>query len=340
MSHRDGGSLFYQLINSPGLMTNANRERDGKPIANSYQSQKNYRDWLHKAADWYKSQGIRRAEEIDAAAIQKYADHLKDEGYAASTIHSYLAPLCKSRGVSMDTISKPTRKASDYTKGSKTPVIPPPDTASGTWAGGTDVTHKPTPSELNAALGFRSSELLRLRPCDLHTTADGKMYVALDSGKGAKPQWQRVLPKYEGMVRAAFSAISGDNGGAAAAPIYRRTELGSGKNYHGQRRAMAQEALAYYTQRLAAEPEYRRELYREVADNWHHLNHRDRKDLEPLSYFDRPYALRGANRELAEVQGKAVELDRLALRAVSVLHLSHWRDGVTISNYYFDRQVQ
>lgn len=141
---------------------------------------------------------------------------------------------------------------------------------------------------------------------------------------------------YEDMVRAAFAA-SGDNGGAADAPIYRRTELGSGKNYHGQRRAMAQEALSYYSQRLAAEPEYRRELYREVADNWHHLNHRDRKDLEPLSYFDRPYALRGANRELAEVQGKAVELDRLALRAVSVLHLSHWRDGVTISNYYFDR---
>ena len=340
MSHKDGGSLFFQLLNAPGLMTNANRERDGKPLQNSYQSQKNYRDWLHKAADYYKTIGIRRAEEIDADKIQQYANHLQAQGYSASTIHSYLAPLCKARGVAMDAISKPVRKAADYTKGGKTPIIAPPDVAAGKWAGGTDATHKPTPIELNAALGFRASELLRLRPGDLHTTSDGKMYVYLDNGKGGKEQWQRVLPQYEDMVRAAFTVSSGDNGGGSAAPIYRRTELGSGKNYHGQRRVMAQEALAYYSKRLASEPDYRKELYHEIADNWHHLNHRDRKDLEPLSYFDRPYELRGGNRELAEAQGKPTMLDRLALRAVSVLHLSHWRDGVTISNYYFDRQVQ
>ena len=62
-----------------------------------------------------------------------------------------------------------------------------------------------------------------------------------------------------------------------------------------------------------------------------------REELEPFSYFDTPYRLRGQNRELAVKQGLPTELDRLVLRAVSVLHLAHWRDKVTIQSYYFKR---
>lgn len=42
------------------------------------------------------------------------------------------------------------------------------------------------------------------------------------------------------------------------------------------------------------------------------MKHRDK--LEPLSYFDKLYILRGKNRALAIAQGKPVVLDRLALR--------------------------
>lgn len=42
------------------------------------------------------------------------------------------------------------------------------------------------------------------------------------------------------------------------------------------------------------------------------MKHGDK--LEPLSYFDKLYILRGKNRALAIAQGKPVVLDRLALR--------------------------
>jgi hypothetical protein len=52
-----------------------------------------------------------------------------------------------------------------------------------------------------------------------------------------------------------------------------------------------------------------------------------------LSFFDQPYVLRGKNKDLAIKQGRPWILDRLALRATSVLHLAHWRDNVTVQSY-------
>lgn len=45
------------------------------------------------------------------------------------------------------------------------------------------------------------------------------------------------------------------------------------------------------------------------------------------------YVLRGHNRELALKNGLPVSYDRLALLAVSIYHLAHWRHDVTAANY-------
>ena len=119
--------------------------------------------------------------------------------------------------------------------------------------------------------------------------------------------------------------------------LFRADEFVGGFDYHGQRRAAAMRALKYYGHRLQTEPGYRKQLYQKVADQWHRNNKKRRDKLESLSAFDRPHILRRKNRELAEKQGKPIELDRLALRAVSVLHLAHWRDKVTVQSYYFSR---
>ena len=55
------------------------------------------------------------------------------------------------------------------------------------------------------------------------------------------------------------------------------------------------------------------------------------------SFFDQPYVLRGKNKDLAIKQGRPWILDRLALRATSVLHLAHWRDNVTVQSYLAKR---
>ena len=55
-----------------------------------------------------------------------------------------------------------------------------------------------------------------------------------------------------------------------------------------------------------------------------------RKDMR-LGH-EKPYYLR-SNRETALRMGKPIAYNRLALMAVSVLHLSHWRTDVTVTNY-------
>ena len=45
------------------------------------------------------------------------------------------------------------------------------------------------------------------------------------------------------------------------------------------------------------------------------------------------YRARGKNRIKAEKNGLPVVYDRLAVMAVSVFHLSHWRCDVTVDNY-------
>ena len=47
----------------------------------------------------------------------------------------------------------------------------------------------------------------------------------------------------------------------------------------------------------------------------------------------RPYIVRGDNRKIALEKGYATEYNRLALMAVSVFHLSHWRTNVALTNY-------
>ena len=48
---------------------------------------------------------------------------------------------------------------------------------------------------------------------------------------------------------------------------------------------------------------------------------------------NRKYCLRGDNRKLAIKLGLPTEYDRVALMAVSVLRLSHWRLDVTVGHY-------
>ena len=61
---------------------------------------------------------------------------------------------------------------------------------------------------------------------------------------------------------------------------------------------------------------------------WERQRNRFISDLD-----DRPYLIRGENLEKARALGLPDTYNRLALMAVSVFHLSHWRLDVTITNY-------
>jgi integrase len=311
MGRKEGGSLFHQFISTPDLFILQNRtDKDGKPMQVSFQTRKSYMEVLYYAAAYFKSEGIRRKSDITNEDVQGYEQHLEEKGCSASTIHSYLSPLCKATGVAMKDVQKPTRQASEFKRGSK----------SRKSDGG-------RPGELNAMLGIRKDELRKLRGNDI-IERNGDLYVIVRQGKGGKYHEQLILPHYAETVKKFFDGT--DN------KIFRRDEFRYNFDYHGQRRKVAQEAYNYYESRLT-EPNFRKELYAKIARQWHANNKKHRDKLEPLSFFDKPYKLRGKNRELAIKQGKPTELDRLVLRAVSVLHLAHWRDKVTVQSYFFDR---
>ena len=312
MGRKESGSLFHQLIHAPGVFTLADRRGpDGGEMDVSFKTRENYYTWLHKAADYFKNQGIRSVSQIGKAEVQAYADMLAAKELSASTIHSYLAPVCKAAGLSMAEVTKPLRYASEFIR-----------------SGGDGKKDGGRPGELNSLIGIRENELRHLRGNDI-IERNGDTFVVVRQGKGGKYQEQRILPDDVEQVKSFFDG--------SERKIFRADEFVSGFDYHGQRRAAAMRALEYYNHKLQTEPDYRKQLYQKVADQWHRNNRKHRDKLEPLSYFNRPYILRGQNRELAKKQGKPIVLDRLALRAVSVLHLAHWRDKVTVQSYYFNR---
>lgn len=245
--------------------------------------------------------------------IQDYADWLAQQGKSPSTIHSYLAGICRVYEISLDKIQKPKRVTSQNTRsrGEK-----PVDKR-------TDATRDASPRlhDFAAVVGIRRAEYARLRGDDLVYDESGYPCVRVKRGKGGKFQLQRILPGDEVFVRSYF------NGSESL--VLTRDELNNKIDLHHLRAVLAQRAYQYYYGRLCREPEYRLQLEKEIKARWRRYNRRRWKQRE----FEGLYKLRGSNRELAQRLGRPVEYDRLAVLATSVYHLSHWRCDVTISNY-------
>ena len=115
-------------------------------------------------------------------------------------------------------------------------------------------------------------------------------------------------------------------------------------NLHGRRAALAWEAYQYYAHRLAAEPKYREQLRLELQARIKAANQRNSEAAKVKSKrwdgtrwdereFSGVYYLRGKNRALAQRLGRPLSYDKAALLAVSILHLSHYRNDVTVASY-------
>ena len=67
----------------------------------------------------------------------------------------------------------------------------------------------------------------------------------------------------------------------------------------------------------------------EILKRWATYNERPLQ----LHEMQGTYVMRGKNRTFAVELGIDYELDRLAVLATSIYHLSHWRNGVAVRNY-------
>ena len=281
---------------------------------------------------WAKEQGIRDLKDVSMDVIQAYEVYLESrvEGYSPSTLHSKLVAPCKAAGISMKEIRKPKRTAGRIQRGRSATK-----TGRGEREAGQERFRRLV--ELQKCVGIRRAELSRLTGGDLIEDDHGGMYIHVRRGKGGKEQLQYVLPDDRETVRRIFDGIGPED------RVFTAEEMRNHINLHGMRAAHARACYSYYADAIAKNPAASEALRAALLRRWDNghmeMQKRDtgryraaqRAFCEDLD--DRPYLLRGENREKAVRLGLPTEYNRLALMAVSVFHLSHWRLSVSVVNY-------
>lgn len=305
------GSLKYEISQHCKALMQTGVSGSGKHT--TPKSWKAYMNSAIKFGEWCKRTNKCRHFEDCRPYVQDYADWLVEQGLSASTIHTYLAGVCRVYGVPLADISKPKRVVSANTRSRGKRAVDDRKDA------GREAS--PRLYDFASTVGIRRAEYARLRNNDLVTDESGYLCVRIRRGKGGKYQEQRVLPGDEMFVRSYFDG--------SASLVFTKAELNNKLDLHHLRAVQAQRAYRYYENRLHNEPEYRPQLETEIKARWQLYNKRRWRQHE----FEGTYRLRGANRELAQRLGRPTEYDRLAVMAVSVYHLSHWRCDVTVSNY-------
>ena len=288
------------------------------------QTEKQYRNHAVKFASWCKEQyGCRMLEEC-STHIQDYADFLVAQGRTPSTIHTYLAGICRICGIPLADIQKPIRVVAENTRSRGTKAVD----------GRADSSREASPRLYDFAqvVGIRRAEYLHLTPDDLVFDDFGHPCILIRKGKGGKRQLQRILPEELPAIKAVFDAPADEQ------HLFSRDELKNKIDLHHLRALRAQKMYRYYLDRIETETGYRAQLISEIRHVWEQDDEaRKSNGYRAKRWSDMKvtgnYVLRGNNRKLAQKHGLPMKYDRLALLAVSIFHLSHWRHDVTVANY-------
>lgn len=276
-------------------------------------------------AAFCKEQGVKRPDQLqgrEKELLQAYEKELEAAGYSAATIHRRLAAPCKATNISMSEIEKPKRTSGKITRSRN-------EKANRQGKREIEAEKYNRLVTFQRAVGIRRAELARLTATDLTEDESGYLCVNVAKGKGGKRQLQRLLPEDEETVIEIFQNADPEQ------KLFSKEEMNNKIDLHGIRREHAQRAYKYYADRLKNEPGYKYELRKELAARYrefHRPGDSNKRFLHDIMN-EEPYRLRGENRQKAIEQGKETEYNRLALMAVSVLHLSHWRPGVAVVNY-------
>lgn len=321
---RNGDSLAYEMKAAAlgEKSRNPNQSISDRDTIHSYKSS------INRFCAWAKEEGYSKEQILSNPKehLQEYTNHLAESGLSKASIHTYIAAPCKGLHIPMQHISKPERSADDITRsrGGRNPQgqREMQDSRFERLVAFQEVT------------GLRRAELKDLKGEDLRIK-DGKMYVVARQGKGGKEQWQRILPKDSETVQRTFDGVKKDQ------YVFDDREMKNKIDLHGLRAEHAKECYDYYAGRIKEDPAYREQLREELQQYFRdHHSHNGELDTRAYERFcddmnknEGVYQMRGKTRELAEEHERPTDYDRIALMAVSVEHLAHWRLDVTVVNY-------
>lgn len=314
---RKTGSLAYQIKN-----LELKRKSKEKPML--AKTERQYKKHVLKFVEYCKSTYRCKTLEDCKSHIQDYTNYLTASGKTPSTTHTYLAGICRVLDVPLEDINKPIRIVAENTRsrGSKAVDIRK------------DAGREASPRlyDFASIVGIRRNEYLHLAPDDLVFDDFGHPCVLVRKGKGGKRQLQRILPEELPAIKAVFDNPANEE------HLFSRDELKNKIDLHHLRAQRAQKMYRYYLDRIESETGYRAQLISEIRHIWEQDDEaRKSNGYRAKRWSDMKvtgnYVLRGNNRKLAQKHGLPVAYDRLALLAVSVFHLSHWRHDVTVANY-------
>ncbi len=313
------GSLKYQISQ---LRLEPFDQKHKKSMSSN--TVKQYKKHAQEFGAWCKEHYKCKTVDECKKHIQDYSDYLRASGKSASTIHTYLAGVCRVLDVPLDTINKPIRVVAHNMRSRG---VKPVDARR-------DAGREASPRLYDFAqvVGIRRAEYLHLTPDDLVFDDFGRPCVLVRKGKGGKRQLQRILPEELPAIKAVFDAPADEE------HLFSRDELKNKIDLHHLRALRAQKMYRYYLDKIENTPRYREQLITEIRHTWEHDDDtRKENGYRAKRWSDMKvtgnYVLRGNNRKLAQKHGLPLQYDRLALLAVSIFHLSHWRHDVTVANY-------
>lgn len=287
------------------------KDNPAKPLERK--TSKRYMNHAIKFGKWCKAQYRCNTPDECRPYVQDYVDWLVARGKSPSIIHTYLVGVCRWFDIPLDLINKPKRVVADNTRSRGVKAV---DLRS-------DAQREASPRlyDFALAVGIRRAEYKHLQNDDLVVDESGYPCVRVRRGKGGKYQEQRIAQEDVDFVRSFFDG-SEDR-------VFSDEEMKNKIDLHHLRALRAQRAYHDYLARLKSDPDYRAQLTEEVRRRWVRLCS---KRWDPQC-IEGNYCIRGNSRRLALVHGLPIKYDRLAVMAVSVFHLSHWRCDVTVANY-------
>ena len=264
-------------------------------------------------------------------AVVQWAEHLRQAGIAQSTIHTMVAGACCGLGIPSNGIVK-HGTAMDKTK------------SLGRSERAQAARKKASNADLvrfQEMVGGRRNGLARLTGKDFGYDRFGNAFVIFRRDKGGKDHHQLLIDSDVAAVKAYFDQVGPDE--------LLFPKLDHDLDLHGIRAERARRAYRHYA-KVVSTPEGREHLRKQLWDRytdpeigckaWLMAKAKgDKARMRKLEYrfrqqmADGTYYLRGANRQAAIERGWPVAYDRLALLAVSVFSLSHWRLDV-VSKFY------
>lgn len=316
---------------------------------------KAYRNHIDKFCDFAKELGISRYHHIEmkgysnVSLVQKYCDKLVAQGLAPTSVHTYLAPVCKGLLVGMEQINKPGRHSADIKKNTKLRENRRSEAAAAVDKNSRII----KAAELT---GLRKHALVRLTAANLIKDENGDTVVAIID-KGGKMSCQLILPHEEKALR---KLLTTDKDGKALAPgekPFSRKDLGeiAFSRYRIQR---AQAIEQYFSNRFNAWKNMPRrtpaQIMRRMEAKKAAIKEKKmwidkivekcrvahpKADKEAVEKFRKdlenpaPICIRGGNRERAKELGRPLSYDRVSVKIASVYALSHWSDESTLRNY-------